>query len=545
MWCNHGLRQKTVNILLRQQHRCPSLTVELQSLCENMSFMDPFVLAAKRHVHRLDGQTTQGDATEKNACRASNGDTLAEGAPVVIAGAGPTGLTTSILLAELGIPSVVLERHPRHPQHPKAHLMNHRTMEIFRGMSGLASDIVQAMPDFNQWRSFVYCTSLSGGLLGKVDHFKGQHLPYSDISPEPVTHLPQHKLVPMIAARAEDHPLIDLRMNQRVEGFRNNVPGEPVEMDVVCGMTGKRYNIHAKYLVAAEGAHSGIRKSLGINMDGPGTLQNLINIYFRSPELGRMLLEKKRMGMLYFIFNSNTIAVLVAHNLEEGEFVAQIPYFPPLQTAHEFTKSYCKKLVHQFSGMPSLNIDVVDVKSWEMGAAVATRYRTNNVFLVGDAAHIVPPAGAFGMNTGVQDAHNLAWKLAFVLKGLAGADLLDSYQAERQPVAIANMNLSVDNFHEALRVAKIIGLDFETAQSMNSILNGPLTSWAPQSIRRQMLGSAVSSGLFLGQALAVVKKSELDAVFDSGQTLRLQYPKEDLGFMYHGSSCAVCVEGMW
>ena len=470
---------------------------------------------------------------------------------VIVCGGGPTGLSTALLLAKYGVPSLVLERENRLPEHPKAHCINHRTMEVFRGMSeGLSDEVANAMPPMEQWRSFVYCSgSLLGArsLLGAVDHFKGQCGPDEIIprnhliSPEPVAHLPQHQLVPMLANRAKMLPeLIDFRMNQNVIDFDMNTSS--VSVTIECD--GKQEVAQGSYLVAADGAHSGIRKSLGIDMDGPGTLQYLINIYFTSPSLGESLIHTHRMGMLYFIFGLKNIVVLVAHNLEKGEFVAQVPFFPPLQDAKEFDENRCKEIIEQISGGNSTDVQVHNAKPWAMGAAVATHYRKGNVFLAGDAAHIVPPAGAFGMNTGIQDAHNLAWKLSRSLAGKReDADaLLDSYQAERKPVAIANMNLSVDNFHEALRVAKIIGLDFETAQSINSVLNGPLSSWAPDFVRRQVLNTAMSSGLLLGQALATTRRKELSNLFKSGETLRLQYPKEDVGFLYSGKASHLLVE---
>jgi len=470
---------------------------------------------------------------------------------VIVCGGGPTGLSTALLLAKYGVPSLVLERENRLPEHPKAHCINHRTMEVFRGMSeGLSDEVTNSMPPMEQWRSFVYCSgSLLGtrSLLGIVDHFKGQcgpkeRIPWNhSVSPEPVAHLPQHQLVPMLANRAKMLPeLIDFRMNQNLIDFQDN--RSSVSVKIECD--GKNEVVHGSYLVAADGAHSGIRKSLGIDMDGSGTLQYLINIYFTSPRLGEMLIHTHRMGMLYFIFGSKNIVVLVAHNLEKGEFVAQVPFFPPLQDAKEFDENRCKEIIQQISGGNSTDVKVHNAKPWAMGAAVATHYRKGNVFLAGDAAHIVPPAGAFGMNTGIQDAHNLAWKLARSLggKGEDADALLDSYQAERKPVAIANMNLSVDNFHEALRVAKIIGLDFETAQSVNAVLNGPLSSWAPDFVRRQVLNTAMSSGMLLGQALATARRKELSNLFESGETLRLQYPKEDVGFLYSGKAAHVLVE---
>eukprot|EP00890_Picochlorum_soloecismus_P004719 jgi/Picsp_1/5248/NSC_02610-R1_protein len=476
-------------------------------------------------------------------------DDESNGVPVVIAGGGPTGLSAALLLAEHGIRSLVLEKCPSLPQHPKAHLINHRTMEIFRGMAGLAADIVEAMPALDQWRNFVYCTDLTsrGSLLGSVDHFHNQANSYAkSVSPEPISHLPQHVLVPMIAKRVKQHPLIDFHMNQTVMSFSIGTyasGNQRIQTTIRNHETGKDYTVTSQYLVGAEGAHSNIRKRLGIEMDGAGTLQHLINIYFSSPDLGQKLIHLDRMGMLYFIFSKKYIAVLVAHNLGRGEFVAQIPYFPPLQGAEEFSDAVCKSIIRDISGDQSLSVAVHAVKPWAMGAAVATRYREGNVFLAGDAAHIVPPAGAFGMNTGIQDAHNLAWKIAFVLKGICQDSILDTYETERKPVAIANMNLSVDNFHEALRVARVIGLDFETAQTMNSVLNGPIaSSWVSESVRREILGAAMTSGLLMGQALAIARKGELQSLFDSGQTLRLQYPKEDLGFIYPAPSPAIAVD---
>ncbi len=483
----------------------------------------------------------------------------AEGeARVVISGGGPTGLTTALLLAKYGVPSVVLERGAALPNHPKAHCINQRTMEVFRGMrdsaarkSGLAEEVKSAMPPIDQWRSFVYCSGSllrRSSLLGTVDHFKGEgDLDPFRFSPEPVAHLPQHRLVPMLAGMCERSPLVDVRMGCEVTEFEQDASG-------VCVLANGSDAVRGAYLVAADGAHSMVRRSLGIQMDGPGTLQHLINIYFTAPTLAKQLVAMDRMGMLYFVFGASHVVVLVAHDLDRGEFVAQVPFFPPLQGAHSFSIDTCRDIIRDIGGDESMNDVVVhDAKPWAMAAAVATKYRAGRVFLAGDAAHVVPPAGAFGMNTGVQDAHNLAWKLATVLMrdgadrlddpGLDREHLLDSYGAERRPIAISNMNLSVDNFHEALAVARVIGLDFDTAQSVNSLLtSGPMAFLAPPSVRQQLLGAAMSSGLLMGRALAKAKQRELDELFDSGRTLRLQYPKEDIGFAYHGRGCFIDVD---
>jgi 2-polyprenyl-6-methoxyphenol hydroxylase-like FAD-dependent oxidoreductase len=474
---------------------------------------------------------------------------------VIISGAGPTGLTSALLLAKYGVPSVVLERSSSLPNHPKAHCINQRTMEVFRGMPldalagrtpTLADRVRQAMPPIDEWRSFVYCSGSlldESSLLGVVDHFKTENnLDPFRFSPEPVAHLPQHRLVPMLAEMCRRSDMVDVRMGCEAIEFEQGENGVRVR-------TARDDALSGSFLIAADGAHSMVRKSLGIQMDGPGTLQHLINIYFTAPSLARELKAVNRMGMLYFVFGASHVVVLVAHDLGRGEFVAQVPFFPPLQGAHSFGREVCKNIIGEIAGgaHEAMLKDVVvhDTKPWAMAAAVATRYRDGHIFLAGDAAHVVPPAGAFGMNTGVQDAHNLAWKLAVALSdsGRNAECLLNSYDAERRPIAIANMNLSVDNFHEALEVARVIGLDFSTAQSVNSLLSsGPMASLVSESTRRQMLGAAMSSGLWMGRALAKARQRELKDLFDSGRTLRLQYPKEDIGFAYQGRGCYVNVE---
>jgi 2-polyprenyl-6-methoxyphenol hydroxylase-like FAD-dependent oxidoreductase len=495
----------------------------------------------------------------------------AESWPVVVAGGGPTGLTAALLLSRLGVRCLVLERSPRLTDHPQAHFINHRTMEVFRGLGGLAGEVAAAMPPLAEWRSFVYCASMTGRILGAVDHFKGQSTPHAPaISPEPVAHLSQHRLVPLLARRAAAADGVDLRMGHRlleqrqlqdddVEASHASAPknlhsaatrvsapgafgvGVGVELLVAPPGGGAPYAVRADYLVAADGAHSPVRAALGLPMLGPGAMQHLINIHFSSPEMGAAL--RGREGMLYFVFNAAVIAVVVAHDLGAGEFVAQVPYFPPLQAAEEFTPDACAALVRAAAGRPGLALRVRQVRPWTMGAGVAAGYGGGRVLLAGDAAHVVPPAGAFGMNTGVQDAHNLAWKLAAVVRGAAPPALLATYEAERRPVAEANMRLSVANFYEALRVPQIMGLDFRAATALHSALGSAALGWAPAALRRGVLDAAVAAGRAAAGPVAALRRGELEALFETGDTLRLQYPKEDLGFVYGAGGGAVCVDG--
>ncbi|WIA08637.1 hypothetical protein OEZ85_008065 [Tetradesmus obliquus] len=397
--------------------------------------------------------------------------------PVVVVGAGPTGLVLSCLLSQYGIRHMVLERSQQLTQHPQAHYINNRTMEVFRGLPGLAAKVKARSPPLQQWRSFVYCEAMAAGqLLGEVDHFPGQ--------------------------------------------------------------------------TTAQAPAVVIRGLLGIASQGPEALQHLMSIHFSCPALGRSLLQQQRPAMLYFVFNRQIVAVVVAHDLEQGEFVAQVPYYPPLQSPADFTPEVCRQLIADAAGWSLAQLQqpaaaaaagaagpgqhgfqLHSVKSWAMSAVVAEDYCAwgSRVMLAGDAAHRFPPAGGFGMNTGIQDAHNLAWKLAAALHGKANSSLLSTYQSERRPVAQANAALSISNWHEAVRVPQALGLDPQAAGLVSQLASAaPL----PQGVGRWLLESALAAGRGVAASILPLRKAALQQILSSGQSLRLQFPKEDLGVVY-------------
>ncbi|KAK9800880.1 hypothetical protein WJX73_005015 [Symbiochloris irregularis] len=460
--------------------------------------------------------------------------------PVGVVGAGPTGLTLSVLLSKLGIRHAIFESSTEMTQHPQAHYINNRTMEIFRGIKqagqpNLAQQVTANMPHLDEWRRFLYCETATGHIYGEVDHFPGQDSPRDSVlSPEGVAHLSQHRLLPLLHSHAAgEGGLASIFNGRRLVSLDQRATSVVLTLE---SQGQGRTQADCEYVVAADGANSRVRRQLGVGLQGQEGLQQLCNIHFLSPGLGRML-QGARPAMLYFCFGPAAVAVLVAHDLTRGEFVMQVPIFPPLQTLADMTPEVCMGLVRAALGPAAAEaaVDLCNVRTWTMSALNAEAFQVGRVFLAGDAAHQFPPAGGFGMNTGIQDAHNLAWKLAAVLRGKAGPQLLSSYEAERRPVAQANTNLSVTNWHEAMAVPRALGLDPAAASYLQAVVASGPVSMLPRGLARSMLEGGLAVGRMAAGARGPGKSwrsSRVSAIFAQGSSLRLQFPREDLGFSY-------------
>ena len=205
---------------------------------------------------------------------------------------------------------------------------------------------------------------------------------------------------------------------------------------------GGEERVRARYLLACDGAASPVREQLGIAMQGPDDIGSLLNVYFHA-DLTRFVAGRE--SALYWIVNPDATGVFIAlNNVDRWLFNTPIKLAPG-DAGARFTAEHCRAKVRRAVGDPELAVDVRSIDPWIMRSQVAERYRAGRVFLLGDAAHRFPPTGGFGMNTGVQDAHNLAWKIAGVLHGWASADLLETYEAERRPVGQFNADQSYKN----------------------------------------------------------------------------------------------------
>jgi putative polyketide hydroxylase len=346
--------------------------------------------------------------------------------PVLVVGAGAGGLSASTLLAHHGIQSLLVDRRREIFVYPRARNLTFRSLEILRGV-GLGS-AVNASADHisNVVSKHTLSNAESTPVLG-ADFFPSAEA----VSPEPFgKYCPQSKLEPILLAESRRLGC-DVRYGVELVSLRQDDAG--VVATIKNLDTGTSQVVHANYLIAADGTHSHIRRELGIGTSGFGQLPIfVVFIYFRAP--WRQFVPALGDGDGVQISNAGVTGMLLAAQNDLAVFAHT--YFPSRgETVDRFTPAWCRELILEAVGTP-IDIEIVDIAPWQPYEQVADQFRCGRVFLVGDSAHTMPPFKGGGANTAIHSAHNLAWKLAAVLNGTAGPELLDSYQAERRPVGL-------------------------------------------------------------------------------------------------------------
>ncbi|MEV5708026.1 FAD-dependent monooxygenase [Actinoallomurus sp. NPDC052274] len=369
-----------------------------------------------------------------------------ERTPVLIVGGSLVGLSAALFLSWHGIRSVLVERNTGLSPHPRARGVNARTMELYRqvGIEDRMRSTGSALA-LRANEGIIAAESLAGREYGALEEAYNSD-PVANgrwRSPTDWCLCHQHEVEPILRERAAELGA-DLRFGTELTEFDQDADGVWAE---VRDADGVRRRIRADYLIAADGAGGRIRDALGIGADGPGTLGHFVNVRFRADL--REPLRGRRFVMCYTISGPARCGLLPVDNAEE--WLLHVPFEPG--ASPEFTADRCVALVRAAAGVPDVEVTIEGVAPWESAGRTARRYAHGRVFLVGDAAHVMPPSGAFGSNTGVQDAHNLAWKLALVLSGRAGPGLLDTYDEERRPAGAATVEQAVLRSKDRPRIA--------------------------------------------------------------------------------------------
>jgi len=306
-------------------------------------------------------------------------------------------------------------------------------MEIFRSL-GFQDDVHRA--SFKAEPRIAFSRVLTDEELGLSPSFRPDDF---DASPEEWTSCSQKELEPILLRVASTHRQAQLLFGTQLLGFEET--GKGITAQIGDRATGRRREVRCRFLIAADGSKSSIRQQLGLRMLGPGVLNHNVSIHFSAP-LSRHLPHGP--NFLHFVQNQDVTGMFVATD-GESSWAFAVPHGPEHgESSDSITRERAVELVRQGTGIPGLDVEVAGIVPWRMEADSAERWRVGSVFLAGDAAHRMTPAGGLGMNTAIQDVHNLCWKLAAVLQGWAGWGLLDTYEAERRPVAQQNLERSVD-----------------------------------------------------------------------------------------------------
>ncbi|MCP2313508.1 FAD-dependent oxidoreductase [Kitasatospora paracochleata] len=349
--------------------------------------------------------------------------------PVLIAGGSLVGLSASLFLGRLGVPHLLVERHSETSRHPRGRGNNLRTMELFR-VAGVEPDIRAAASVLADNHGILQADTLAGveqeWLFREID--PGGAL--ARFSPSSWCLCSQNDLEPVLLRHAKQRG--DVRFGTELTGFTPDPGG--VTCTLLDRATGQTTTVRADYLVAADGPRSPVRTGLAVGQSGRGDLFHNISVTFRAKRLADVVGD--RLFIACYLTNPDGAgALLPVDNREQWVFHA--PWHPERgETVEDFTDARCIAHIRAAAGVPDLEVEITGRAPWHAAERVADQYSSGRVFLVGDSAHEMPPTGAFGSNTGIQDAHNLAWKLAAVLDGWAGPALLDSYGEERRPVAV-------------------------------------------------------------------------------------------------------------
>ena len=344
---------------------------------------------------------------------------------VLIAGAGIGGLSMSAMLGRRGVDSLLVEKRRATFIYPKARNLNFRSLEILRRLG--VGDAVDAVAEHIS--TMVCKETLSSpeqsGVFDAASMLSGAER----LSPEAYgRYCPQSRLEPILLDESRRLGG-EVRYRTELKSFKQDDTGIVATIkDLDTGMTS---DVFADYLVAADGTHSPIREKLGISTSGFGRLPIfVVFMYFRAP--WRQFVPDLGDGDGIQIANPDVNGIFIVAKDDLGVFAAT--YFPSRgETVDQFTPQRCRQMLLAAIGSP-IDVEIVDVGPWQPSEQVADQFRCGRIFLVGDSAHTMPPLKGGGANSAIESAHNLAWKLAAVLKGTAGPGLLDTYHAERHPV---------------------------------------------------------------------------------------------------------------
>ena len=373
---------------------------------------------------------------------------------VLVVGAGPAGLTASALLARAGVDALTVSKYLSTADSPRAHITNQRTVEVMRDLGVEADVVAQSMPQDLMGQQ-IFAASFAGVELSRAMAWGAGHDrrgDYARSSPSAMCNISQHKLEPIILAAALSQGA-EIRFGSELVGL------EQYESEVVAHvrdrLTGEESDVHARYVLGADGARSVVARDADIAFEGETGLGEAISVWLEA-DLTRF--TKHRSGAIAFITPLGgdvwmSVWPCVTPWTEWNPF-----FFRHSWSAGEMSEEVLRRHIAEAIGDPAVEFRIKKIARWQINHTVASAYRQGRVFIAGDAAHRHPPANGLGSNTSIQDAYNLAWKLALVVSGKAGEGLLDTYSQERQPVGRQVIDRAIQSWGEIKPWSDAVGL---------------------------------------------------------------------------------------
>jgi len=446
---------------------------------------------------------------------------------VLVVGGGGCGLSLAIFLSDLDVDFLMIERRETTSHLPKAHYLNARTMEIFR-QHDVADDIQAAgTPPYYRSRTKWFtsfagdspldgkCIFETGGLGG---HGSAREPDYRAASPADSANLPQIRLEPILRRHAEKRAGQRIRFRQELLSYEQDIDG--VTAHVRDHSDGSEYEVRARYIVGADRGRT-VGPVAGIELEGETDLITQVSVHFQA-DLSRWYPDDR--VLLNWLRSPYRPGVSVIVPMGPGNWGRHSPEwsisFPKMPDDPEWTEENVVPMVRKILGIPELELSVLCKTEWTVEGVLANAYRRGRVFVAGDAAHRHPPTTGLGLNTGIQDAHNLAWKLALVTRYGAADRLLDSYEAERRPVGAFNVEWALNAFFNHLLLEAAIVATHPNHRSQVQ---------TPEHV------IAAYSALLAETANGRMRRARLKQIYDT-QHIEFYARDIELGFVYeHGA----------
>ncbi|MBQ2263137.1 MAG: FAD-dependent monooxygenase [Loktanella sp.] len=370
---------------------------------------------------------------------------------VLIIGTGPAGSASAALLSTYGISNIAINRYAWLANTPRAHITNQRTMEVLRDLGReVEQEAYLHATEQELMGENVFCESLAGEEIGRMRSWgthpmsKAEHLLSS---PTFMNDLPQTFMEPILFTTAAKR---GTKARMSTEYISHVQDADGVTATVRDRMTAQTLTIRAKYMIGADGGNSLVAENENLPIDGKMGVGGSMNILFRA-DLSKYVAH--RPSVLYWVMqpgaNVGGIGMGLVRMIRPWNEWLIVWGYDINGPAPEVTPDYATEVARQLVGDPDLEIELISANTWTVNNAYATQMQKGRVFIMGDAAHRHPPSNGLGSNTSIQDAFNLCWKLSAVIKGQAGAALLDSYTVERAPIArqiVTRANQSIGEF---------------------------------------------------------------------------------------------------